>query len=169
MHVILRSLAVVAVLLTTGCAANGAIITANDPFLGPTRSFARYLDSGHYTAVGMTEAKGKQTVQVLVVERGQAHDVGKPGDVGEFKLGEQTLTLHAKDEAKPVTNATPYEIFTQWIVNFELTPEQLAEFTKEPLVATKVNIGDRFYQLALGPDDTKVVKANAVALAGPPK
>ena len=39
--------------------------------VGPTRTFARYLDRGHYTAIGMIDAKGKQTPQVLVVERGR--------------------------------------------------------------------------------------------------
>ena len=164
MRFAIRGLVAFVFIFVAGCAANGAIITAQDPFAGPTRTFARYLDRGHYTAIGMIDAKGKQTLQVLVVERGQAHQVGRAGDVGEFKLGPSILALHAVGECKPVTNATPYEIFTQWLVSFDLSPEQLLQFAKEPLSAVKVSIGDSSYQLQLSADDTQVVRQNAFAL-----
>lgn len=153
------------VLLVTGCAANGALVEGRDPFKGPVRGFARYLDAGHYTSVGMTQSAGKNSLQVMVVQNGQVNFVGHAGDKGEFKLGDNTITLAATGESQPVTNATRYQVFTQWIVSYELTPAQLLEFSRAPLAAVKVSLGDQFYQLALSDDDAALIRQNAASLA----
>ncbi len=153
------------VLLMTGCAANGAILDFSDPFKGPVRGFARYLDVGHYTSVGMTQGAGKTSVEVLVVQNGQVNFVGHAGDEGEFKLGDKTLILAAAGESQPVTNATQYQVFTQWIVSYELTAEQLLAFSQAQLAAVKVSLGGQFYQLALSEDDATLIRQNAASLA----
>ena len=79
--------------------------------VGPTRTFARYLDRGHYTAIGMIDAKGKQTPQVLVVERGRRIR----SDEREMLGSSNWACLYfapRSGRVQAVTNATPYEIFT---------------------------------------------------------
>lgn len=152
-------------LMITGaaCVPNGAIITRDDPFQGATRSFARYLDIGHYTAVGMIDTPEGAAVQVLVVLNGQSNEIVSPGDVGEFKLGSRTIKLRASKESRPVTNATRYSVFSQWLVNFQPTPDELREFARKDLRAVKVNVGGLTLQLALSPEDIEVIRKNAEA------
>ncbi len=152
--------------LGTGCAANGAIKTVQDPFNGPQRAFARYLDDGHFTAVGMSEGGGKFSIQVLTVMRGQARTLGAIGDKSLFKVGDETVTLAASNDAKPVANATQYEIFTQWMVLFAPTREEFLKFAHAPLTAVKLTVGDATFQLPLSSADSELIMKNAAILAG---
>ena len=81
-----------AVLALAGCATNGEIATTHDPFKGDQCGFALYLDSGRYTADGMSEAAG---------------------DRGQFLVGGEKLELVSVNAAKPVANATDVDVFTQ--------------------------------------------------------
>ncbi len=162
----LRILALAWILTLSACGANGEIKTIQDPFNGPQRAFARYLDFGHYTAVGMAEGGGKYSVQVLVVMPGQAHNVGHAGDKGLFKLGAETFTLDAGGDAKPVTGVNQTQIFTQWMVVFNVSRDELLKFAQAPLSAVKVAIGDITLQLAVSPDDAALIQRNARTLAG---
>jgi hypothetical protein len=75
------------VALLLGCGAgNGEIRVTNDPFTGPQRGFALYLDMGHFTAVGVAEAQGKFALEVLVFQRGLA-DQGQERREGRVQGG----------------------------------------------------------------------------------
>lgn len=153
------------VTLILGCGAgNGEIRIVNDPFAGPQRGFALYLDPGHFAAVGMSEGQGKFALEVLVVQRGVSDHVGKVGDKGEFKVGDEILTFETAVEARPVSNATRYEIFTQWRLLFKLTPEQAVRFAKAPFTAVKVHVGDQWFQLPLNQDQAKKFQGNLVIM-----
>lgn len=160
-----RILLLISLIFVVACAGNGQIKTVQDPFNGPQRAFARYLDAGHYTAVGMGEGQGKFSLQVLVVQKGDARNIGKVGDPGLFKLGEETLTLAATTEAKPVANVTQRTIFTQWMVMFAPTKEEMLKFAHAPLTAVKVTIGDAAFELMLEKDDSELIMKNAAILA----
>lgn len=153
------------VALLGGCSgSNGQIVTTTDPFKGPQRGFALYLDSGHYTAVDMIEEKGELTMGVLVVQRGVSELRGKAGDKGSFKLGEQTMTLDSISDVKPVANAGPDGIFTQWLPHFKLTREQAAAFAAAPLTAVQVAIGGETYSLRLAPSQSEKLRSNMAVM-----
>ena len=151
-------------LFLAACATNGELRTVNDPFKGTVRGFALYLDPGHYTAVDMSQVKGELTMGVLVVQRGVAHYTAQPGDKAQFRVGDKLMTLRNVDEARPVANATPYQMFTQWLVHFKLTPEQAAAFAAAPLTDVLVSIGDLSFQMRLDEAQATKFRENMVVL-----
>lgn len=160
-------------IVAAACASNGDIVTRSDPFAGPSKTFIRYLDPGHFTAVGMGVGGGKYNIQVLIAAQGQHGTVGQKGAEGLFKLGSETLSLPAAAEAKPVhsvqSSATQYaahaSVATQWIVVFLMTPEQFRKFGEAPLSAVQVTIGEVNPQLVLRADDSAMIMKNAKIMA----
>jgi hypothetical protein len=148
------------------CASMGEIHTVQDPFLGPQTGFVIYLDLGGYTAVGVSEAQGKFTLEVLVVQRGVSDLLGHPGDKGQFIVGGKLLTFDNAIEVKPVSNATRYEAFTQWKPVFNLTREEAAQFAAGPLTAVKVWVGDQWFQLELGKLESEKFQSNLAIMTG---
>lgn len=150
-----------------GCGRNGEIRVVNDPFTGPQRGFALYLDMGHYTAIGVSEVKGEYTLEALVVQRGVADLIGQAGDLGEFIVGGEKLEFHSATESMPVANATRYQAFTQWKVLFKLTRDEAAQFAKGPLTAFKVAVGKQHFQVGLEPADAAKFQQNLAIMTRP--
>jgi hypothetical protein len=159
-----RALLLSITVFLAACATNGELRTVNDPFKGTVRGFALYLDPGHYTAVDMAQVKGELTLGVLVVQRGVADYAAKPGDKAQFRVGDKLMTLHNIDEAKPVANATRYQMFTQWVVHFKLTPAEAAAFAAAPLTDVLVSIGDLSFQMRLDEAQAAKFRENMVVL-----
>jgi hypothetical protein len=137
--------------LLGACLANGEIATTNDPVLGPKRAFTLFLDGTEWTSLGVTEAQGKLTLEVLVVEHHASQRVGKRGDRAAFEIGGETLTLESGADAPPIATATPYENATQWKRVYPLTPEQAATLARAPLTAARIDVGGQAFVLALRP------------------
>lgn len=158
---------------TVGCATAGGdrkpcglVQRSNDPFVGETRGFVLYLDPGRYTAVGLREVKGVYTLTVLVVQRGASRSIGSVGQPGEFIVGGELLTLELAKETKPIANATPGAgIFSQWALEYTLSPEQVARFASAPLSALKVAVGDETFQMGIA-DKQRRIQNSARCMTG---
>jgi hypothetical protein len=144
-----RTLLLSASLLLAACAAEGEIRTANDPFKGPVRGFALYLDPGHYTAVDLIQSREGLTLGVLVVQRGVSDAVGKPGEKAQCRVGNQVLTLTHEEQANPVANVGAQGAFTQWQVHFKLTPAEADILAAAPLTDVQVTIAEQSFPLHL--------------------
>ncbi len=147
-----------------GCSSNGQIKTTTDPFGAEQRGFSLYLDPGHYSALSLNEASGKIALDVLVVQRGVSDLKGHPGDKGEFKVGDEIVTFASAADVTPVSNATGYAVFTQWLVRYIITKEEAARFAKAPLVAFKVAVGAQTFQTAVQSAHAKRFQSNVALM-----
>ncbi|MGE0870845.1 MAG: hypothetical protein AB7P03_19920 [Kofleriaceae bacterium] len=145
-----------------GCmgAGNGQLQIVHDPFLGRRQGFILYLDPGGFTAVGVNEAQGKYTMEVLVVERGMSGAIAPIGSTAQFVVGNKILTLASALEAKPITNATPSTVITQWKLTFLLDRAQASRFAIGPMTAIKTMVGNQEYQLEITPRDAQQIQHN---------
>ena len=137
-----------------GCASKGSardpcglVRAAHDPFDGPVRAFVVYLDKGQYTAVSVKSAKDAYTLTLLLVQRGDSISIATPGEKAAFIVGGELLTLELQKEARPVANVGGGGVFSQWVLEFPITREQLAQFGAGPLTAMKMSIGGQVFQL----------------------
>lgn len=124
----------------------GLVKTETDPFAGPTRGFVVFFDEGRFAAIAIKEQKGTYEMTVMTVKIGDVRVVGSPGDVAEFILGGESLTLQLQKEAKPVANANMATVFTQWQLVYAPTRDQVARFGAAPLTAMKLNAGSEVFQ-----------------------
>jgi len=144
---------------------SGKIQTIQDPFEGEKKSFGMYLDTDGYTAILVQTAKNKYTIEVLVVQKGHASEPAIPGrDKAEFLIGNQIVTLKNQITAPPVSNATKYEIFTQWKLSFNLDRKLAAKFGTAPLSAIRVTIGGLEFRLPVSATDGEKIRSNMVEL-----
>lgn len=140
-----------------GCAAAGSdrkpcglVQRVQDPFDGEIERFGVTLDPGGYLAVGMKEVRGARTLIVLTVQRGVGEQVGRVGDPGEFIVGGETLTLPLAKESPPIANARGGAgVFTQWLLEYTLSPEQAARFAAGDMTAARVEVAGQKFQMAL--------------------
>ncbi|MGE0547094.1 MAG: hypothetical protein AB7O24_02920 [Kofleriaceae bacterium] len=153
-----------------GCmgAGNGQLQVVHDPFLGRRQGFILYLEPEGFTAVGVNEAQGKYTMEVLVVERGMSAAIAPIGSTAQFVVGNKILTLASALEAKPITNATPNTVITQWKLTFHLDRAQASRFAVGPMTAIKTMVGNQEYQLAITPRDAQQIQHNLQVMTSPP-
>ncbi|MDB4932875.1 MAG: hypothetical protein JWM10_5359 [Myxococcaceae bacterium] len=169
-HVVRALVLVVFMVLGTGCPPrNTGILYANDAFAGPTRAFAIYLDSGHFTAVSVTQTRTSLKLEVMLVQRGAVHAAAPAETVVEFRLGDQIVSLPTAAEAPAVMGANQYAgVFTQWKLGVNLSREQAERFAALPLRAFRTQFGGAPYQLALSEDDSEAMQQHMRTLLTTP-
>ena len=135
-------------LLLSSCASGGAIEVKNDPFVGQRRSFSLSLDGGNWNAIDVDEAQGKFTVEVRVAQPGASLNIGRPGDKGEFAVGNQILTFENTAEVRPSTiELSANSFLTFWKAVFKLDRQQASGFGTAPLRAVKIMVGAEPFQV----------------------
>lgn len=134
----------------------GLVKSADDPFAGPMRGFAVYLDRGNYTAIGATSATKKEGAKltVMTVVSGASLEVAHKGDIGEFALGGGKVeSLVLRTDVRPVASANVYAgVFTQWQLEYDLPEDKAAVFAKGPLQAWQGSVGAHKFQIKLSDD-----------------
>ena len=153
-----------------GCPSrNTGMLYANDAFAGPTRAFAIYLDSGHFTAGSATQTRTALKLEVLLVQQGAVHAPAPAGTVVEFRLGDQTVSLPTAAETPPVMSANRYAgVFTQWKLAVSLTREQAERFATAPLRAFRTEFGGMPFQVGLSADDSQTMQEHMRTMLSTP-
>jgi hypothetical protein len=162
-----RLIALPIALFVGSCVAHeGAIEVKKDPFLGDTRTFSLSLDGGNWNAIDVTEAKGAYTFEVRVGRSGASHNVGHPGDKGEFAVGSEILAFENTAEVSPAIIDAGSSFITFWKLVFKLDQPQASRFAGGPLKAVKVMVGSEPIQVELNAERAAKFQQNMAMLTG---
>ena len=140
---------------------------ANDPLEGKVQSFVYYFDIGRYTALDAMYKNGTWTIHLMAFAQGALNKQGAAGEVAKISVGGQILEIPSTKESAPVSNVSSAgAVFTQWVVEYTLTPEQIKQLGSAPVEAIGVTVGGELLRLPVDSKDAvKVQEAFACAAA----
>lgn len=154
---VLRPATPFAMMLALGaCASSGpkkpsnvcdAVETVSDPFEGQEQQTTTYLDSVGGSAkrrISVINKKSGPVLEIWLNLPGQRHEVLEAGAPAEFVLGDQIATVGLHHEARPVVDAAGYSFYTQWHLQYELTPAMRERMKQVPMTAARVHLGAEY-------------------------
>jgi hypothetical protein len=130
--------------------------TVKDPFEGNVQQVVR--DLGGRSALSIINKKSAPYLQVLLTVNGQVPTVAKAGELADLMVGGDAITLPLRADAVPVTNATRYEIYTQWKLEYDLTPAAQERLASARVSAVRVRVAGTESTATLEKLDGTVVK-----------
>jgi len=151
------------------CVSSARVKAFEDPVDGTVHGFVMYLDQGHYTAIASKLARGRYTLEVMVVMRGNVDVTMPPGTPVLFKVGDELMEFPSNAPSVPVTNTNTTAfgptIFTQW--KFKVTPtvEDMLRLGEAPLRAVRVTVANEELTLVPTPGQGRALAENFNELA----
>ena len=142
----------------------------NDPLDGKFHSFEYFFERDVYSAVDGVYKNGVWTIHLRLVSQGDVDKQGVAGEVAKFAVGGQILEIPATKDTLPITNVSAGGfVYTRWLVEYTLTPEQIKQLASAPVEAIGVTVGGEVVRMRVevrGGKKVQQVFACAAALSG---
>jgi hypothetical protein len=154
--------------LVAGCGMTRDIQIYNDPFEGPTRYFAVFIDRAQANGIYIRESHGGYIMEVIFGVLDEREDVVSAGAALDFMIGGQVHTWNTTADATPATGLIGGRyVLTTWRLPVALTAEQADVLAGAPLTAVRTTINGQPFTLELDDGAAQTVQRNMATLRAP--
>lgn len=142
------------------------IAGGTDAFGVTTHGGAAYADPGRYNAVIVSHLGAERLLGMRFTNPGVIYVPLPAGTPGKVALRDgSVLELASAKATEPVSNRNSAAVFTQWVIDFPLTSEQLEQLVSVPITAVQSQIGEQVVQFQLPAKAGQELQAVAVCVA----